>query len=673
MAQKVVIVESPAKARTINRFLGDGWRVCASVGHVRDLPKREFGVDTEDGFRPKYVLIPGRRKTVAFLKKAVKDAEAVYLATDMDREGEAIAWHIKETLKIPDDKCFRVTFTEITSRAIKNAFASPGEISMSKVFAQQARRILDRIVGYRLSPFLWKRFFPGLSAGRVQSVALRLVVEREREIGEFESRLYWLVHARIETPKGESFDADVVNEDGKALRFESETEALEVAEKLRGATAQVTGFERKEREQTPFPPHTTATLQREMAASRNMSPSETMRHAQSLYEGVETGGRGRRGLITYHRTDSVRVAEPALAAARRHLKEVFGERYLPARARRFKIAPGAQAAHEAIRPTDVSLTPEEAKKHLKKRQALVYEAVWRRFVASQTALPLYEETTLNMTCEGRLLRAFRRTLAFDGYLKIYGRPLSTDDSLLPEAAPGDALGIAGTEVEQRQTEPPPRYTESSLVKTLEKEGIGRPSTYAGIIETLYDRRYMLKRKARLYSTELGERVARLLVDCFPNVMDVGFTRKVEERLDRIEGGEEDWRGVLHEFNRTFEAELEAAVKKPAAAERKCPECGRPLLLRYSRGKPFWGCSGYDEKDENGERACRYRESVGKKKPVIRTGRKCERCGSELLIRWGRFGPFLACSGFPKCRFSGNLSAAEKRELKKRAEEGEDES
>ncbi len=643
MGSRLVVVESPAKARTIGRFLGGGYVVRASLGHIRDLPENDFGVETDNGFKPKYVLIPTKKKVVRTLAAAAKDADAVYIATDMDREGEAIAWHIKEVLGLSDEVCRRVVFSEITPRAIKRAFASPSQIDMRKVLAQQARRILDRIVGYKLSPLLWERFSPGLSAGRVQSVALRLVVEREREIREFRPRRFWTLTVEVEA--GEvRFEMDVVDGEEKR-RFWKKKEAEEVAGLLKERLAEVVDYKKWRQGQRPFPPHITSTLQQEMASLHRMSPRETMRHAQALYEGVDVGERGRRGVITYHRTDSVRVAGVAVRAVRKFIPEVFGKEYLPQKARRFRVSRYAQAAHEAIRPTMVDLTPEEAFGYLNKQQALLYEAVWRRFVASQMADALYDVTEAAARCGDVELYALRRRMVFDGFLRVYGRALPSHDALLPQLKKGQKLRVVSVRMDEHETQPPSRYSEATLVRKLEQEGIGRPSTYATIIHTLYRRRYVVKRGGRLYPTELGEHVAKLLVERFPRVMDVGFTRWVEGELDRVEEGEKEWRGVLEEFWAAFSRELEEARETLSDGGRVCPKCGKPLILKKKGGGVFWGCSGYP--------SCRYRESAAPKPQP--TDLKCEKCGAPMVIRYGRYGPFLACSAFPKCRNAKSLN------------------
>lgn len=637
MARRLVVVESPAKARTISRLLGRGYLVRASLGHIRDLPENEFGVDTDNGFEPKYTLIPSRRRVVRALSTAANQAEEIYLATDMDREGEAIAWHIKETLGLPDQMCRRVTFTEITPSAIKRAFANPGRIDMKKVLAQQARRILDRIVGYRLSPLLWKKFMPGLSAGRVQSVALRLVVEREKEIRNFKPQHYWTLHVEVEVD-GARFELDVV-EGKEQRRFWDEKEAKRVQERLKSGVVEVRGFRREKENQRPMPPHITSTLQQEMSALHRMSPRETMRHAQALYEGLEVDERGRRGLITYHRTDSVRVAGVAVRSVRKLIPQIFGEEYLPEKPRRFRIGKRAQAAHEAIRPTMVALRPEEARRYLNDKQANLYEAVWRRFVASQMADALYEVTEVEAVSGEIQLHALRRRIIFDGFLRVYGRALPCHSELLPDLIPGQTLSVVSVRLERHQTEPPSRYSESTLVRKLEQEGIGRPSTYALIIHTLYQRRYLLRRGGRLFPTELGEKVTEILVERFPRIMDIGFTRWVEEELDHIEEGEKEWRGLLEEFWEAFSQELEEAQKVLEKVEKVCPQCGKALVLKCKGTGLFWGCSGYP--------SCRYRESSSLRPQP--TDLKCEECGAPMLIRYGRYGPFLGCSSFPKCR------------------------
>jgi len=655
LGKKLVIVESPAKARTINRFLGDEFEVRASVGHIRDLPEREFGVDIDGGFIPRYVILPKRRRTLSVLRKAAESAEDIYLATDMDREGESIAWHLKEALKLPESRVHRIVFNEITPKAIKDAFAHPGKISMEKVNAQQARRILDRIIGYRISPLICDWFMrKDLSAGRVQSVALRLIVEREREIEEFEPRKFWTVVVTVRTDDGDEFEMRLKTEDGEDAEFGTEEEAKETASSLKGRKLTVSSYERKERSVYPFPPHITSSLQQEMSALHRMSPHQTMRNAQALYEGVEIGEGKRKGLITYHRTDSVRVSQMALGAVRNFIRENFAEEYLPPRANFFRVRRGAEGAHEAIRPTDVRLTPEEVAEFLDKGQRRLYEAVWRRFVASQLSPARYEEDEAEATLNDFLFSAKRRVLLFDGYLKLYGKKLSCDERLLPELNVGDRLLVVGVEVEEHQTTPPQRFTESTLIRKLEKEGIGRPSTYATIVHTLYKRRYVVKRGNGLRPTDLGRSVAERLIKAFPNIMDVGFTRNIEEQLDAVEESKKEWRSLLDEFYATFKKELEEASKRSVQnSERRCPRCGTVLVVKYKKGEAFYACPRYGEKD-----GCSYTEPLSgrrEKKPIEETDIVCEKCGSKMVVREGRYGKFIACSAFPKCRNTMNYS------------------
>lgn len=676
MKKKLVIVESPAKARTINRLLGDEYEVRASVGHIRDLPEHDFGVDIEGGFEPRYVILPKRRRTLMMLRKSTEDAENIYLATDMDREGEAIAWHLKEALRLPDGRTYRVVFNEITPKAIEEAFANPGKISMEKVNAQQARRILDRIIGYRISPLLCNWFVrKDLSAGRVQSVALRLIVEREKEIEEFKPRKFWTVSVIVKTRDGTEFSMKLMKVSDRDAEFDEE-EAEGLASSLKGSGLTVLSYERKKRLVYPSPPHITSTLQQEMSAVHRMSPYQTMRNAQALYEGVDLGEGRRKGLITYHRTDSVRVSQMALGAVRRFIREEFDAEYLPIKANFFRVRSGAQAAHEAIRPTDVRLKPEKVGDFLEKGQRILYEVVWRRFVASQMAPASYQEDIAEAKFGDMLLSARRRVLSFDGYLKIYGRKLPCDESLLPELKPGDRLTVVGCSVEERETEPPSRYTESSLIRKLEREGIGRPSTYATIVHTLYKRRYVIKRGGVLYPTDLGRNVTEHLVRAFPKVMDVSFTSDIEEQLDLIEENKKEWRSLLDEFYATFEKELEEAGRMGVQNDRRrCPKCGSVLVVKYKKGEAFYACPRYGEKDEEGRPRCSHTEPTEgrrERKPVEETDMVCEKCGAKMVIREGRYGRFIACSAFPKCKNTKNYSilkmgasARTKRRRKKR--------
>lgn len=714
----LVIVESPAKARTINRYLGPDFVVKASMGHVRDLPEKDFGVDVAAGFTPTYQPVRGADKVLRELRKEAKKAREVYLATDLDREGEAIAWHLVEALDLPPEKVRRVVFNEITESAIREAFAHPRPLDMDKVNAQQARRILDRIVGYELSPLLWRKIAKGLSAGRVQSVAIRMIVEREREIREFVPTESWQLHAVL-TPREpaeiddlrrewsefltaspervpsqreqnawlaerQAFRAELVRLAGEALdarRLDDLRPLLEALgfridevvrqpwdeyshlglEKVevrgtltpdRPLALTVTEVKRKRTLTRPPAPFTTATLQQAASTQLGFSASRTMSLAQQLYQGVEIAGEGSVGLITYMRTDSTNLSAEAVARARSLIAEKFGERYLPPRPVRYASRKGAQEAHEAIRPTDVTRHPEALKGSLTPDQWRLYDLIWRQFVACQMKPAEWDTTTVTLTVETALgpaeFRASGRVLVFDGFYAVKGVPASESEPSLPPMESGQTLWAVQLEPRQKYTSPPPRYTEASLVKALEAEGIGRPSTYATIIDTIQERGYVVLRNRRFYATPLGELVTDKLVQHFPEVMDRKFTAHMEAELDLIEEAHKDWVGVLHEFYDPFHGRLEEAQKsmepvRSTPSEYECPDCGGPMVYRWSRNGRFLACRRYPR--------CKGAFSVDEQGRPIRpeqTEHTCEKCGRPMLLRESRGGKYLACSGYPEC-------------------------
>ncbi len=666
-ANRLVIVESPAKARTIGKYLGSGYRVKASVGHIRDLPQRELGVDVEHGFEPKYVTIRGKGKVIQELRREAKNAEEILLATDPDREGEAIAYHVAEQLGFEEgdgERFRRVLFHEITRDAIRRALQQPGALDMRKVEAQQARRILDRLVGYQVSPLLWKPIRPGLSAGRVQTVALRLIAEREQEIRDFVAQEYWSITAHLEA-KGERFDAKLHHIDGHKFTLENEAQARKVLEDVAGVPFVVTEVKRREKRKNPPAPFTTSTLQQEAAKRLGFSANRTMRVAQQLYEGIDVGAEGSVGLITYMRTDSTRVSGGAVDGARAWIRGKFGDAYLPGSGRFYggRQQKGAQEAHEAIRPTDPARHPDQVRRHLDRDQARLYELVWLRFVAGQMTPAVYDTTTIDFELRGQgtptyLFRASGSVMKFDGFTRLYrearedgDRKTLDDEASLPWIDRGDACDLHGIDPEQHFTQPPPRYSEASLVKELEKQGIGRPSTYAQIISTILDRKYVELRQKRFHTTPLGETVAQFLVRLFPDLFDVGFTSGMETELDRIEDGGLDWRKVLTDFYGPFQAKLsegeerkEEVLREVVKAEDEtCPECGRPLQVKWGRRGRFLACTGYPE--------CKHTQPLPGEEPEAPkpTGEACPKCGSELVERQGRYGPFIACSNYPKCK------------------------
>jgi DNA topoisomerase I len=667
-AKHLVIVESPAKARTIGKYLGSEYRVRASVGHIRDLPERELGVDIEAGFEPKYVTIRGKGKVIQELRRDAESVEDVILATDPDREGEAIAYHVAEQLgyeadRDGDGRFRRVLFHEITKDAIHRALEQPLALDMRKVEAQQARRILDRLVGYQVSPLLWKPIRPGLSAGRVQTVALRLITEREAEIRAFSAEEYWSITALLEKD-GRQFEAKLHQIDGKAFRLENEEAATKVVSDVVNLPFIITELKRRQRLKNPPPPFTTSTLQQEAAKRLGFTAQRTMRTAQQLYEGVDVGAEGSVGLITYMRTDSTRVAGSAADEARSMVRGSFGDRYLPDAPRLWggKQQKGAQEAHEAIRPTSALRRPEALRKYLDRDQLRLYELIWLRFVAGQMTPAVFDTTTADFELRAAdrtyLFRATGSIMVFDGFTRLYqeareeGDHRTLDDlEPLPELAEKDRCDVHGITPAQHFTQPPPRFTEASLVKELERLGIGRPSTYAQIISTLTDREYVKLEQKRFEPTPLGETVAMVLVYVFPDVFSVDFTSGMEAELDRIEEGELDWRRVLKDFYVPFERRLaEGPVKSQeiirdtvAADAGPCPECGRELAVRWNRYGRFLGCTGYPD--------CRYTQSLEdeQKSEPKPTGEACPKCGAELFEREGRFGPFIACGNYPKCR------------------------
>ena len=666
MSKSLVIVESPAKARTINKYLGRGFTVKASMGHVRDLPKTRLGIDVENGFQPRYQVIPDKRKIVKELSGAAKKADTVYLAPDPDREGEAIAWHLAKALKLPESKVKRVTFNEITKRAVQKAFERPGELNLKLVDAQQARRILDRLMGYLLSPLLWEKISRGLSAGRVQSVAARLIVEREREIEAFVPQEFWKILVALETPRGERFEAGLHKVDGKKETIPNEERARELVQRIEGSSPRVVRVEEKPKTLAAPPPFITSTLQQAASTKLRFSAKRTMRLAQDMYEGVNLGGESV-ALITYMRTDSFHVAGEALEAVRSLIGERFGADDLPEKPNRFRAKKGAQEAHEAIRPTDVFKVPGELETlavpggkgtpshtftsaHWK-----LYKLIWERFVASQMKPAKFQLTIVSVDAAGCELRAEGKRLVDPGFLKVAGR--DPDEVLLPEVREEEDLKIQEVTPSQHFTQPPNRYTEATLVRALEKKGIGRPSTYAAIISTIQDRGYVELKDRKFFATELGKLVTDQLVAHFGDVVNVDFTSRMEDLLDQIEDGKADWVKVVSEFHKTFEKDLEKARKEmkdfrknPEVTDEKCEKCGAPLVIRRTRKGTFLGCSKYPE--------CRFTKPMpGSERPApVETEHTCPECGSKLLLREGKNGKFLGCSGYPECKYTVPVDA-----------------
>jgi DNA topoisomerase-1 len=669
MAKPLIIVESPAKTRTIGRFVGGKYRLEASMGHVRDLPKSTLGVDVERDFKPKYVNLRERAPTLKKLRTAVAEADAVYLATDPDREGEAIAWHLAQALKVKDPK--RIEFNEITRGAVTRALEHPRGIDAARVDAQQARRILDRLVGYSLSPLLQRKMRKwGLSAGRVQSVAVRLICEREREIEAFTPEEYWDVTAQV-TPGTleEAFQVKLVGRDGDKLKVRDWEQAEQISRELWDAPLRVTRVKESKQARRPPPPFITSTLQQDAANRLGFSARQTMRVAQQLYEGVELGEEGPVGLITYMRTDSPRVASEAQSAARGVIVEQFGEDYVPPRPRHYASRRGAQEAHEAIRPTYPDRLPQDLAEFLDDRQRRLYELIWSRFTASQMADLALSIKAVDVSAGSYLLRGRGVQVVFPGFSRVY----STRDTevSVPDLKEGMWLDLVSLAALQRFTEPPSRYTEAGLVRALESKGIGRPSTYAPIIGTIQDRGYVYLEEKRFRPTDLGFAVTDQLVSHFPGIISVEFTAKMESELDEIEEGKADWVETLRQFYDPFAQSVEEAEEKMGKVsvearetDEVCEECGKPMLLRVGRHGPFLACSGYPECKHTRPAPGGKEEKRAKKPPPEPTDEVCEKCGSPMVIRTGRRGRFLACSGFPKCRNTRSLpeeeAAAKKR-------------
>ncbi len=684
--KSLVIVESPTKAKTINKYLGPEFEVKSSMGHVRDLPSRGLNVDIEDGFKPTYEIVPGKKRTVISLRAAAKKCRDLYLATDLDREGEAIAWHLAQVLGVPEERTYRVIFNAITRSTIKQAFAEPGRLDMHKVNAQQARRILDRIVGYQISPLLWKKVAWGLSAGRVQSVAVKMIVEREREIRDFKPEEYWLMPAVFTadlksdysrqwldfiTPGTEDDKPPTLAEQGQWLiehnafraelhrvgdkKFEAsgEEQAQRIFDALKQADFKVSHVEKKQSLSHPPPPFITSTMQQAAANQLGFSTKKTMAVAQQLYEGIDLGSMGSLGLITYMRTDSTHLSGESIGEARNYIGRHIGDDYLPEKARVYASKKGAQQAHEAVRPTDVDLTPPEIKEFLTNDQFRLYQLIWRRFLACQMKPAQWDVTNLKIVSETSLgpceYKATGRVLVFDGFTRLLAT--NSTQQLLPSLEPGQKLLAVDIRPEQHFTKPTARYTEASLVKALEKEGIGRPSTYAAIISTVQERGYVEQREKKFFATDLGEVVTDKLSEYFPKIMDINFTRYMEEQLDKIEEQDRDWLGVLKEFYGPFKQSLDtaAAQMKHAKAEvspseYNCTQCGQPMVYRFGKNGKFLSCSQYP----NCKFACPC-DSEGKMVEQKLSEYDCRNCGKPMVYKYGRFGPFLGCSAYPDCK------------------------
>ncbi len=667
MAKNLVIVESPAKAKTLGKYLGRNYTVKASVGHVVDLPKSKLGVDIANDFKPAYAVIQGKSKVIDELKKAAKDKENIYLAPDPDREGEAIAWHIAERLGNKKN-IHRVLFNEITKKAVQEAIKKPLKLDRAKFDAQQARRVLDRLVGYQLSPLLWDKVRRGLSAGRVQSVAVRLITERERAIRAFVKEEYWTIAATLEGDAPPPFNANLFEVAGKRLdhktfRLENEAAAKAVVDHLAGATFVVAKVEKSDRKRNPSPPFITSRLQQEASRKLGYQPRRTMGIAQKLYEGVEIGDEGAVGLITYMRTDSTRLSPDAVEAVRGYIGTRYGADYVPEKPPVFKSKKNTQDAHEAIRPTSIEFPPERVAQYLEKDELNLYTLIWNRFVACQMEPARLKATTIDITAKDTIFRATGQVVVFDGFMRVYTEGVDDaaaddeDGKTLPDLKEGDKLTLQGElNPEQHFTQPPPRFSQATLIKELEENGIGRPSTYASIMQTILGKEYVQEdQQKRLFPTELGMLVTDLLVGSFPDILNVDFTAGMEEDLDSIEEGNRNWVEVMRRFYEPFSKDLDKAgveMRNVKAEERptdiKCDQCGETMVIKWGRRGEFLACRSYPEckgtknftRDENGDIVVAKQET---------TDEVCDKCGKPMLVRFGRFGKFLGCSGYPECK------------------------
>jgi DNA topoisomerase-1 len=660
MSKGLVVVESPAKVKTLQKFLGGDYVIKASVGHIKDLPEDELGVDLQKDFQPHYVTINGKGKILRELKKASKEVKNIYLGPDPDREGEAIAWHIAEEIGDGDKNIYRVLFNEITQRAVLDAIHHPGKLQQSKYEAQQARRILDRLVGYQVSPILWEKVRRGLSAGRVQSVAVRIVCEREREIQDFVSEEYWSLTATLKGKDSPiSFEAKLTKWRGKKVKMANEAETLAIRRALESVPYSVSKIVQQEKQRHPLPPFITSRLQQEAYRKLSFPAQKTMRIAQKLYEGVDLGQLGMVGLITYMRTDSVRVATEAVQQVRGWIKDRFGDAYLPSKPNAYKSRRGAQEAHEAIRPTSIDLEPDKVKSYLDKDQWALYKLVWDRFVASQMPSALFLQTTVEIKADDALFTAVGTIPVFQGFMALYvegedNRDNGNGEKKLPSLSEGEVLELLGLTPKQHFTQPPYRFSEATLIKELEEKGIGRPSTYATILATIKEKEYVRLEKGKFFPTELGCLVNDLLVVNFPDIFDIEFTAQMEENLDEIEEGKKDWVDTLKEFYLPFQKDLEMAKVSMRDVKREkiptdtiCERCGSKMVKRWGKRGYFLACSSYPK--------CRYtREVEGNEENQVETDARCERCGSPMVIKNGKFGRFLACSNYPTCKFTRSL-------------------
>jgi len=662
MPDSLIIVESPTKVKTIKKFLGPDFEVYATMGHIKDLPKSKLGIDPEHDFEATYDVMEVRKKLVAGLKKVAKNIQNIYLAPDPDREGEAIAWHIAEEIGTKNKHIYRVLFNDLTKKTVMDAIGSPLELDLNKYEAQQTRRILDRLVGYKISPILWEKVKRGLSAGRVQSVAVRIICDREDEIRKFVPEEYWNITASLEGAQPPSFDARLIKIDGKKAKVGNGQESSDISEQLRNTPFVVSKLDKKEVKKSPLPPFTTSKLQQEASRWLHFSAKKTMSVAQKLYEGIELGAEGSVGLITYMRTDSVRIADEALRDVRAYIGENYDPAFLPAKARIFKTAQTAQDAHEAIRPSSIAYKPQSIKPYLSNDQFRLYQLIWNRFAASQMNPALYDQTTIDITSDNTLFRAQGSILKFPGFTIVYteGKENGDDEGefakMLPQVSEGETLNLIALKTEQKFTQPPPRFSEASLVRELEEKGIGRPSTYATILSTIQEREYARLEKGKFFPTDLGMLVTELLVKNFSKIMDVSFTALLESQLDMIEEGKIKRLDTLKDFYAPFEEELKSAKQhmrnvkqEETPTEIICEKCSSPMVIKWGRNGNFLACSNYPackntrnfKQGENGEVLPEEEQQVSET--------SCPLCGKPMVAKRGRFGSFLGCSGYPECK------------------------
>jgi DNA topoisomerase I len=683
MAKSLVIVESPAKAKTIGKYLGKQYVVKASLGHVKDLPKKDLAVDIEKGFEPHYEVIEGKKKLISELKQAAKGVDSVYLAADPDREGEAICFHLQEELngnKKNGPKIYRVMFNEITSNAIRKAFEKPGAVNLHLVDAQQARRILDRLVGYKISPLLWDKVRRGLSAGRVQTVALRLIVDREREIRAFQTREYWTIDVSLNAKKPPVLNAHFTKRNDEAIEIPNEESAKSIIDQIDGAKYVVQSVGTREKKRNPVAPFITSTLQQEAARKLRFSVKRTMMLAQRLYEGVELGKEGSVGLITYMRTDSTRVSNDALDEVRGLIVERYGAPFRPESPNVYKSKKDAQDAHEAIRPSSVRRTPEDVAAYLQEDELKLYKLIWMRFIASQMMPAVFDQTTIDVAAKGKdsatyLFRATGSVPKFKGFLEVYeeGKDQKDEDdeelkNRLPAVTEGEELKFKSILPEQHFTEPPPRFTEATLVKELESDGVGRPSTYASILSTIQEREYVKKEGGKFIPTELGMVVTDLLLESFEDLFDIGYTAGMEEKLDDIEEGKVDWREAMSEFYHRFQKDLEHAERHMTDIKRMekptdlvCEKCGKPMVIKWGKHGSFIACTGYPECTNTRELTVDLADVDKVDLNEQDAQEYCENCGRPMVLKKGRFGQFFACSGYPDCKTTKQIGGEQKKQ------------